>query len=83
MGWASLKNGDLLRVAEDAGFDVFITADKNLQYQQNLTGRKLALVVLSTNDWPTVRTMASAIVDAINASLPGGFRYIESPSSIS
>ena len=42
LGWATLKNSELLKAAEDAGFDVFITADKNMQYQQKLTGRKLA-----------------------------------------
>jgi hypothetical protein len=51
MGWAELENGDLLEAAENAGFEVMVTADKNLSYQQNLAGRKLALVVVSTNDW--------------------------------
>ena len=49
MGWSRLVNGDLLRAAEDAGFAVMVTADQSLEYQQNLKGRKLALVVLSTN----------------------------------
>lgn len=46
-GWATLKNGDLLSVAEQAGFDVLVTADKNIRYQQNLRGRKIAIVVLT------------------------------------
>ncbi len=50
-----LSNGDLLDEAERAGFDVLITADKNMRYQQNLKGRKIALVVLSTPRWPVVR----------------------------
>jgi hypothetical protein len=49
LGWARLANGDLLRSGEDAGFEIMVTADQNLEYQQNLKGRKLALVVLSTN----------------------------------
>jgi predicted nuclease of predicted toxin-antitoxin system len=49
-GWSGLKNGALLDVAEEAGFELFITADQELSYQQNLTGRKIALVVLSTNN---------------------------------
>jgi hypothetical protein len=54
-GWDTLTNGDLLAAAERAGFDVLLTADKNMRYQQNLTGRRIALVVLSTPQWPLVR----------------------------
>ena len=54
-GWDTLTNGALLSVAETAGFDVLLTADKNMRYQQNLEGRKIALVVLSTPQWPVVR----------------------------
>jgi len=54
-GWDTLSNGDLLREAERAGFDVVITADKNMRYQQNIVGRKMALVVLSTPQWPIVK----------------------------
>jgi hypothetical protein len=46
-GWDRLGNGDLLTVAEEAGFDVLVTGDKNIRYQQNLEGRRMALVVLS------------------------------------
>lgn len=52
-GWHLLKNGDLLQAAEDAAFDVFITSDKNIQHQQNLTKRKLA--ILSQGRWRLVR----------------------------
>lgn len=54
-GWDTLTNGDLLTEAERAGFDVLLTADKNIRYQQNLRGRRIALVVLSTPQWPLVR----------------------------
>jgi hypothetical protein len=70
MGWAEVSNGHLLRVAGDAGFEVLITADKNLSYQQNLSGRKLALIVLSTNNWRIVEKMAPAIIEAIETSPP-------------
>ena len=50
-GWDTLSNGDLLKAAEEAGFDVLVTTDKNLRYQQNLQGRKLAIVVLSNSRW--------------------------------
>jgi len=49
MGWEQLKNGELLSAAEGAGFEVLITADKNLQYQQNLAGRQIAIIELPTN----------------------------------
>ena len=55
-GWDTLSNGDLLAEAERAGFDVLLTADKNMRYQQNLTGRRIALVVLSTPQWPRAST---------------------------
>ena len=53
-GWAGIKNGDLLVIAERAGFDLFILADKNLRYQQNLTTRKMAILELWTNHRPTL-----------------------------
>ena len=58
LGWARLVNGDLLRAAEDAGFGVMVTADQSLEYQQNLKGRKLALVVLSTNHTGVLKKLA-------------------------
>jgi hypothetical protein len=64
-GWHLLKNGDLLKAAEDAAFDVFITSDKNIRYQQNLINRKLALVVLSQGRWRLVRQRLGAIAAAL------------------
>lgn len=54
-GWGNLTNGDLLAAAEEAGFDVLVTADRNLRYQQNLAERLVGVVVLSTNHWPVIR----------------------------
>jgi hypothetical protein len=73
LDWSELRNGDLLRAAEEAGFDVLLTADRNLSYQQNLKGRKLAIVVLPSGQWPEVEPHVPLIVAAIDSSEPGGF----------
>jgi hypothetical protein len=73
-GWDRLANGDLL-AAEEAGFHVFLTSDKNLRYQQNLSTRNIALVVLGNSPWPLVRLHIPEIVTAVNAATPG--RYVE------
>jgi hypothetical protein len=69
--WQALQNGDLLTAAEQAGFDLVITTDQNLRYQQNLSARSLAIIVLSTTDWRRIKTHArlvGAAVDALSAS---------------
>jgi len=78
-GWDRLSNGDLLAEAERAGFDVFLTADKNIQYQQNLVGRKIAVVVLSTPQWPLVRLHTAKIAAAVNAATPGSYVEVQIP----
>ena len=72
-GWSGLKNGALLSAAEEAGFNLFITADQELSYQQNLTDRKMALLVLSTNNWGLVK----AHMAAINTTTPGSFVFVD------
>jgi hypothetical protein len=67
-----LSNGDLLAAAEKS-FDAFITTDQNLRYQQNLTGRRLAILVLPTTSWPEIQKHTSKIADAVNALKPGDF----------
>jgi hypothetical protein len=80
MGWpAQLENGDLLKAAEAAAFDVLVTSDQNIRYQQNLTGRKLALVVLGSNIWPIVQTHEAALATAVNQSAPGSYHFIDMP----
>jgi hypothetical protein len=79
-GWDTLSNGDLLAEAERAGFEVFVTADKNIQYQQNLSGRKIAIVVLSSPQWPLVRLHTEKIVAAVNAAMPGSYIEVSIPS---
>lgn len=77
--WSGLKNGALLDAAEEAGFELFITADQGLKYQQNLTGRKIALGVLSTNNWSFIRAHVAKIVAAVNAAMPGSHAEVEVP----
>ena len=72
LGWTELDNGALLKAAE-AEFDVLITTDQNFRYQQNLTGRSLAILVLPTTSWPRIQAHAEQIAAAVNALSPGGF----------
>lgn len=78
-GWDTLSNGDLLAEAERAGFDVFLTADKNIRYQQNLAGRRIAVVVLSTPQWPVVRLHTAEIAAAVSAATPGSYVEVNIP----
>ena len=78
-GWARIGNGDLIQAAESDGFDVVVTADQNIVYQQNLKGRKIALVVLGSNLWPIVRGHASDIAAGVNSAKPGSYAFIEMP----
>lgn len=75
-GWNGLKNGELLKTAEDEGLDVFVTGDKNLRYQQNLTERRIAVVVLAAQDWPAIEKHLAEIASAIEAATPGSFRFV-------
>lgn len=66
LGWRGMENGALLDAAEDAGFDLLLTCDQNAGYQQNFVGRKLSLVVLSSNHWPTPQRVAARIATAVD-----------------
>jgi len=78
-GWERLANGALLDAAEAAGFELFLTADKNLRYQQNLTDRKISIVVLGNAQWPVLRRYLERVVAAVNAATPGSFAEVEIP----
>jgi hypothetical protein len=78
-GWATLKNGELLAAAEMAGFAMFVTTDTNLKYQQNLSTRHIAVVVLSTTSWPRIRASADLIVEAVNDAAVGGYSEVRIP----
>jgi predicted nuclease of predicted toxin-antitoxin system len=72
MGWGRVKNGELLKRAEGV-FDILLTADQELKYQQNLKGRQLAILVLSTNRWPKVQGKTPEIIAAIQSLRPGDY----------
>ncbi len=76
LGWATLENGDLLNAAERAGFDLLLTCDQNISYQQNLTGRRIALVVLTTNYWPRLKNHTAAVADAVDIAQNGNFQLV-------
>jgi hypothetical protein len=78
-GWSTLSNGDLLTAAEQEGFEVFVTTDQNLPNQRNLTGLRIAVVVLSSTSWPRIQNAASAVTQAIDAALPGSFTEVAIP----
>ena len=78
-GWENLLNGKLLAAAEEAGFDLLITSDKNLSYQQNLKGRKIAVRVLGQQQWPALRPHVDLVLAAVDSVTPGTFAEIEIP----
>jgi len=75
--WSTLTNGELLQQAEAAGYDLLVTTDQNLRYQQYLTGRRIAVVVISSTSWPRIQKDIAKVVDAITHVEPGS--YIEVP----
>jgi|SRR6516162_6523506 hypothetical protein len=76
-GWEELENGELLTVAEAEGFEVMVTTDRNLRYQQNLAGRKLAIVVLGKGRWSIIKLHVAEVVAAVNAATPGSYAEVE------
>ncbi len=77
MGWAGLKNGDLLQTAEEHGIQVLLTGDTTLHLEQNLTGRRLAVVALSAIQLPIIREHVARIVAAIDSAAPGSFQMVD------
>jgi predicted nuclease of predicted toxin-antitoxin system len=77
MGWAGVKNGELLSLAEANGFQVFLTADRNLSYQQNMQNRPIAGVCLTALDWEIIRPHLAEITVAVESAQPGSFRVVE------
>ena len=75
-GWAGVENGDIISNVESR-FDVLLLADKNLRYQQNLSGRKIALVELPTNRWPMLKQMAGRITNAVETAEPGSYTVLD------
>ena len=77
MGWSQLTNGELLAAATDGGFEIFVTTDQNLRYQQNLKERTIAVVVLMSASWPRIEKRADKIAQAINECGRGSYTEIE------
>ncbi len=79
IGWHELENGELIQQAEEAGYEVLLSTDKNIRHQQNLSGRKIALVVLGSQQWPLVKLHLDKIAAAVNACTPGSYTEVEIP----
>ena len=77
LGWSTLTNGELLAAAEQEGFEVFVTTDRNLRDQQNLGGLRIAIIVLSSTSWPRIEKAATAVKQAIDPALPGSTKEVE------
>jgi len=74
-GWSNMQNGELLDAAESAGFEGLVTTDQNLKYQQNLSNRRIAILVLTTTNWTVIERNADRVTDAVESLKPGD--YIE------
>ena len=75
-GWSELQNGELIAAAEAAGFEVFVTTDRNLKYQQNLTARTLSIVVLLTTSWPRIQLSLPAVLAALESAYAGAYQEV-------
>lgn len=78
-GWDQLQNGDLILAAEKAGFDVLLTTDKNIRYQQNLTNRSIAIVLITKQQWPELRPHVSLVDSAIGSVRSGSYSEVDIP----
>lgn len=78
-GWSRLQNGQLLDSAERDGFEAFVTTDQRLKYQQNLSRRKIAILVLSTANWPAIQPHVERVLEAIASLKPGEYREVVFP----
>ena len=75
-GWSQLANGDLLTCAEQEGYEVLVTTDRNLCYQQNLAERRIAIVVLLSTSWPRIQPQTARIRAVVDGMQPGGYEEI-------
>ncbi|MCI0422097.1 MAG: hypothetical protein L0312_23200 [Acidobacteria bacterium] len=76
-GWATLKNSELLDAAEREGFEILVTTDKSLRYQQNLSARGIAIVVLTSTSWLRIQHEITAVVRAVNGASPGSYAEVQ------
>ena len=75
-GWSTLSNGELLDVAEQEGYELLITTDQNLRYQQHLANRQLAIIVLLSTSWPRIQLRIKTIQAAVKSIVAGGYQEI-------
>lgn len=78
-GWGQLSNGELIARTEKAGYQIFLTCDQNLRYQQNLTHRSISMIVLGSNILPSIQSKIPDVVAAVQRASPGSFEFIEIP----
>ena len=78
-GWDRLANGNLLAQAEIEGYELLITADQSMRHQQNLSRRRIAVIVLGDNRWSIVRLRIPEIRAALDGISPGEFREVPIP----
>ena len=76
-GWGQISNGELIECAERAGYHILLTCDQNVRHQQNMTHRKISMVVLGSNIWPSVSLKITEIAAALKRVSPGSFEFIE------
>jgi hypothetical protein len=79
VGWERLENGELLKAAEQGGFEVLLTTDKNMASQQNLKSRTVAIVVLGNSQWRVVQRYVRKIAAVVNAATPGSYTEVDIP----
>jgi len=79
LNWGSLTNGALLSKAEAANFEVLVTTDQNLKYQQNLAKRQIAIVVIASTSWPRIKMNITAVIDAIERIERGSYVEVAIP----
>jgi hypothetical protein len=78
-GWDRLSNGELLKAAEEAGFDLLLSTDKNIRYQQNLKDRRIAIVILGNPQRPAVHRHINRVIAAVNPAIPGSYVEVDIP----
>jgi hypothetical protein len=78
-GWDKETNGELIALAEQYSFDVLVTPDKNIRYQQNLNTRTIALVIIGNPQWPILRHHVERVVAAVDQAVPGSYCEITIP----
>jgi len=81
-GWATFTNGALLHVAENADYDLFITTDQNLRYQQNLAARRVSVLVLQTTSWPRIKKQIAKVQAAVNSTTVGSYQELSFDSKL-